>query len=97
MGTLLAFIIVAISILILRYVPPDKVPLPSSFHESVNSMHYSTYETRPGDPSGTCTNVNALADNAETSSGDPLIVREGSQGTQQFTFPILACQIGFVW
>ncbi|GJN23872.1 hypothetical protein PR202_gb11562 [Eleusine coracana subsp. coracana] len=33
-GTLLAFIIVAISILILRYVPPDEVPLPPSMQES---------------------------------------------------------------
>ncbi|KAF8737235.1 hypothetical protein HU200_014185 [Digitaria exilis] len=33
-GTLLAFTIVAVSILILRYVPPDEVPLPSSLHAS---------------------------------------------------------------
>ncbi|CAL4890833.1 unnamed protein product [Urochloa decumbens] len=33
-GTLLAFTIVAVSILILRYVPPDQVPLPSSLHAS---------------------------------------------------------------
>ncbi|KAM0864788.1 hypothetical protein ACQ4PT_043699 [Festuca glaucescens] len=33
-GTLLAFTIVAVSILILRYVPPDDAPLPSSLQES---------------------------------------------------------------
>ncbi|CAN6339043.1 unnamed protein product [Urochloa humidicola] len=33
-GTLLAFTIVAVSILILRYVPPDQVPLPCSLHAS---------------------------------------------------------------
>lgn len=33
-GTLLAFTIVAVSILILRYVPPDEVPLPSSLRAS---------------------------------------------------------------
>ncbi|KAL6622665.1 hypothetical protein ACP70R_032544 [Stipagrostis hirtigluma subsp. patula] len=33
-GTLLAFTIVAVSILILRYVPPDEVPLPSSLQAS---------------------------------------------------------------
>ncbi|KNA10215.1 hypothetical protein SOVF_146580 [Spinacia oleracea] len=33
-GTLLSFTIVAISILIVRYVPPDEVPLPSSLLES---------------------------------------------------------------
>ncbi|WOL19621.1 hypothetical protein Cni_G28423 [Canna indica] len=37
-GTLLAFTTVAISILILRYVPPDTVPLPSSLQESINSV-----------------------------------------------------------
>ncbi|KAL5206808.1 hypothetical protein ABZP36_035017 [Zizania latifolia] len=33
-GTLLAFTVVAVSILILRYVPPDEVPLPSSLEAS---------------------------------------------------------------
>ncbi|KAL6894554.1 hypothetical protein ACP4OV_008652 [Aristida adscensionis] len=33
-GTLLAFIIVAVSILILRYVPPDEIPMPPSMQES---------------------------------------------------------------
>ncbi|KAG0497212.1 hypothetical protein HPP92_001903 [Vanilla planifolia] len=37
-GTLLAFTIVAISILILRYVPPDEVPLPLSFQGSMASV-----------------------------------------------------------
>lgn len=36
-GTLLAFTMVAISVLILRYVPPDKVPLPSSHQDSFAS------------------------------------------------------------
>lgn len=36
-GTLLAFTMVAISVLILRYVPPDKVPLPSSHQGSFAS------------------------------------------------------------
>jgi hypothetical protein len=36
-GTLLAFSMVAISVLILRYVPPDEVPLPSSLQESIDS------------------------------------------------------------
>lgn len=38
MGTLLAFTMVAISVLILRYVPPDEVPLPSSLQESIDSV-----------------------------------------------------------
>ncbi|XP_057954370.1 cationic amino acid transporter 4, vacuolar-like isoform X2 [Malania oleifera] len=37
-GTLLAFTTAAISVLILRYVPPNEVPLPSSLHESTDSM-----------------------------------------------------------
>lgn len=39
-GTLLAFTTVAISILILRYVPPDVVPLPSSLQETIDSVSY---------------------------------------------------------
>ncbi|GFY98046.1 cationic amino acid transporter 3 [Actinidia rufa] len=37
-GTLLAFTMVAISVLILRYVPPDEVPLPSSLQESIDTV-----------------------------------------------------------
>ncbi|KAL8210423.1 hypothetical protein R6Q57_004860 [Mikania cordata] len=35
-GTLLAFTMVAISVLILRYVPPDEVPLPSSLQTAID-------------------------------------------------------------
>ena len=37
-GTLLAFTMVAISVLILRYIPPDVVPVPSSLQEAVDSV-----------------------------------------------------------
>ncbi|XP_065852822.1 cationic amino acid transporter 2, vacuolar-like [Euphorbia lathyris] len=37
-GTLLAFTMVAISVLILRYVPPDEVPVPSSLQDRIDSM-----------------------------------------------------------
>uniref|UniRef100_A0A2N9IS81 Cationic amino acid transporter C-terminal domain-containing protein n=1 Tax=Fagus sylvatica TaxID=28930 RepID=A0A2N9IS81_FAGSY len=37
-GTLLAFTTVAVSVLILRYVPPDEVPLPSSLQKSIDSI-----------------------------------------------------------
>ncbi|KAJ4969818.1 hypothetical protein NE237_002917 [Protea cynaroides] len=37
-GTLLAFTVVAVSILILRYVPPDEMPLPSSLQDSIDSV-----------------------------------------------------------
>ncbi|CAM8980846.1 unnamed protein product [Rhodiola kirilowii] len=39
-GTLLAFTMVAISVLILRYVPPDETPLPPAFHGSIDSVPY---------------------------------------------------------
>ncbi|KAF2288156.1 hypothetical protein GH714_004704 [Hevea brasiliensis] len=35
-GTLLAFTMVAISVLILRYVPPDEVPFPSSLQDTID-------------------------------------------------------------
>ncbi|PON33363.1 Amino acid/polyamine transporter [Parasponia andersonii] len=37
-GTLVAFTMVAISVLILRYVPPDEVPLPPSLEESIDNF-----------------------------------------------------------
>lgn len=37
-GTLFAFTMVAVSILVLRYVPPAEIPLPASFHESISSV-----------------------------------------------------------
>lgn len=37
-GTLLAFTMVAISVLILRYVPPEVVPVPSSLQASIDSV-----------------------------------------------------------
>ncbi|KAL8460153.1 hypothetical protein ACS0TY_031893 [Phlomoides rotata] len=52
LGTLLAYSSVAISVLILRYVPPVEVPLPLSFQEaidSVSSQHSISYG--PGDVS----------------------------------------------
>jgi len=46
-GTLLAFTIVAVSILILRYVPPDEVPLPSSLQASFRlSQEFDEEKTR---------------------------------------------------
>lgn len=52
-GTLLAFTMVAISVLILRYVPPDEVPLPSSLQESIDSvtLRYRDAKVISGDSS----------------------------------------------
>ncbi|KAL0428341.1 UNVERIFIED_CONTAM: Cationic amino acid transporter 2, vacuolar [Sesamum latifolium] len=38
LGTLLAYTMVAISVLILRYVPPHEVPLPPSFQKAIDSV-----------------------------------------------------------
>ncbi|KAI9108888.1 hypothetical protein K1719_020193 [Acacia pycnantha] len=35
-GTLLAFTVVAISILVLRYIPPNEIPLPPSLQDLVD-------------------------------------------------------------
>jgi len=37
-GTLLAFTTVAVSVLIIRYVPPDEVPVPASLLTSVDPL-----------------------------------------------------------
>ncbi|CAL5356830.1 unnamed protein product [Camellia sinensis] len=66
-GTLLAFTMVAISVLILRYVPPDEVPIPSSLQESIDSvsLRYSTSndnieEEKPKDHIGSSTQSTRL-------------------------------------
>ncbi|EPS72796.1 hypothetical protein M569_01961, partial [Genlisea aurea] len=51
-GTLLAFTTAAISVLILRYVPPDEVPLSPSFQEAIDSVslqHNISYSPGEGD------------------------------------------------
>ncbi|XP_004288380.1 PREDICTED: cationic amino acid transporter 2, vacuolar-like [Fragaria vesca subsp. vesca] len=51
-GTLVAFTMVAISVLILRYVPPDEVPLPASLQDSIDSVslrHGSNSQDISGD------------------------------------------------
>ncbi|KAK9123439.1 hypothetical protein Sjap_013041 [Stephania japonica] len=52
-GTLLAFTIVAVSILILRYVPPDEVPMQASFQEPTNSASHQYGSSSSGDKKST--------------------------------------------
>lgn len=70
-GTLLAFTTVAISILILRYIPPGEVPLPPSLQDSVDYMSlknaWSHHETNEKD---------AEANIGTSRNTDPLIVKE---------------------
>jgi len=94
-GTLLAFTIVAISILILRYVPPDEVPLPSSLQDSIDSVsfRYSIQEKdgeNPKNLDGKISEDNkqchqsgtASANSLEASLDYPLIVKEDYSGTE---------------
>ena len=88
MGTLLAFTTVAVSVLILRYVPPDEVPLPSSLQKSIDSM-----SSRCGDDiqeidsnslkdlAGSCqSNSQYLHDKGDAVLGYPLIENGVAQG-----------------
>lgn len=57
MGTLLAFTMVAISVLILRYIPPNKVPVPPSLQDSIEVVEVvnedesvgTSEDTKPSD------------------------------------------------
>ncbi|KAJ4978260.1 hypothetical protein NE237_009040 [Protea cynaroides] len=104
-GTLLAFTIVAISILILRYIPPDEVPLPSSLQNSIDSvsLRYSNIPQEidwgnPKDPAGVSQGaIQHSQGKSEVSVEYPLIVKVG-QGTldEQKRRKIAAWNIAFV-
>lgn len=80
-GTLLAFTIVAISILILRYIPPDQVPLPPSLQESLDiaSLGHSNsaQEVNVAIPKD---NILHLQGGNEASLVYPLIVKAPNKG-----------------
>ncbi|RWW82097.1 hypothetical protein BHE74_00009454 [Ensete ventricosum] len=88
-GTLLAFTIVAVSILILRYIPPDEVPLPSSLRESIDSVsfrysvrHNNAEKTDPTGIKDSNQNQHDVSSQAiiKESVEYPLIVKENNQG-----------------
>ncbi|XP_061356754.1 cationic amino acid transporter 4, vacuolar-like isoform X2 [Gastrolobium bilobum] len=77
-GTLLAFTTVAVSVLIIRYVPPDEVPIPSSLLTSVDpSVRHSGDDIEedsaisPTDP---------LLDMSDSLLRHPLIIKEITKG-----------------
>ncbi|RZC77799.1 hypothetical protein C5167_001997 [Papaver somniferum] len=84
-GTLLAFTIVAISILILRYVPPDTVPLSQSFLGSIGPIpSYSiSQENDGGNQINPVATSSAYSNNSlakeEASVDYPLIVKQLNQ------------------
>ncbi|KAI5659527.1 hypothetical protein M9H77_28320 [Catharanthus roseus] len=61
-GTLLAFTMVAISVLILRYVPPDEVPIPSSLQSAIDSVALLYDSSSSSDVFVEKTKVNTLPD-----------------------------------
>ncbi|OIW06464.1 hypothetical protein TanjilG_05235 [Lupinus angustifolius] len=86
-GTLLAFTVVAISVLILRYIPPDEVPLPPSIRESSDSVStsyiWSSLETDEKDTAanvGTSRNKKPLVIEEDASVDDPLTAKDFASG-----------------
>ncbi|XP_059668578.1 cationic amino acid transporter 2, vacuolar-like [Cornus florida] len=89
-GTLLAFTMVAISVLILRYVPPDEVPLPPSLQESIDSvtLQYSSTKDIDGenpnnDHVGTSEEDTRyfLLGKGEATVAWPLLLKQAAQGS----------------
>lgn len=87
-GTLLAFTMVAISVLILRYVPPDEVPLPSSLQDTIDSVSLR-YSASSKDIDNEKSKIYAGTSSTLPSSGKkkkkaaveyPLLVKQEAQG-----------------
>ena len=100
-GTLLAFTMVAISVLILRYVPPNEVPFPSSLQEIIDSvsLRYSTgspdvTKEKSGFYAGTSMDSNLPLLGKATAIEYPIIVKQEAQGNCKF---IAAIAFYFSW
>ncbi|XP_068635868.1 cationic amino acid transporter 2, vacuolar-like [Aristolochia californica] len=81
-GTLLAFTVVAVSILILRYVPPDEVPLPPSLQDSIDSISLPTNdenEEESKEQTNSPKEANVISSDGESSTSYPLIEKEAVQ------------------
>ncbi|XP_042392798.1 uncharacterized protein LOC121984083 isoform X2 [Zingiber officinale] len=94
-GTLLAFTIVAVSILILRYVPPSEVLLPSFLQQSIDSVsfhHNFQNNGEEADSSGIiCSNQDqddGISQEVSKESSDyPLIAKESNKDTEESPSP----------
>ncbi|KAJ9179872.1 hypothetical protein P3X46_008186 [Hevea brasiliensis] len=75
-GTLLAFTMVAISVLILRYVPPDEVPFPSSLQDTIDfvSLRYRSNGEKSEVDGGASSTSPLLGKNAVVDY--PIIVKQ---------------------
>lgn len=86
MGTLLAFTTVAVSVLIIRYVPPDEVPIPSSLLSSVDPLVSHSGGDTEEDRAMSSVDLsnyyenNHLRDKSEVLLGHPLIIKEVAKG-----------------
>ncbi|MED6169789.1 Regulatory protein MIG1 [Stylosanthes scabra] len=78
-GTLLAFTTVAVSVLIIRYVPPNEIPIPSSLQTSIDqhSCVHDEHRASPIDTASYCDNH--LHDKSEALLGQPLIIKESKE------------------
>lgn len=93
-GTLFAFTTAAVSVLILRYVPPDEVPLSSSLQESIKSVSLrfgpniqESDSKNLQNPSGSSENNSRyLHEIGEASIGYPLIQKSISQGNSVLNY-----------
>lgn len=97
MGTLLAFTTVAVSVLIIRYVPPDEVPIPSSLLASVDPlvMHSGGDVEEDGtispvDLTSYCENDH-IHHKSEVLLGHPLILKQVTKGNYCLNLP------SFLW
>jgi cationic amino acid transporter 1 len=94
-GTLLAFTVVAVSILILRYVPPNEVPLPSSLRESIDSvsLRFSSKEDAEE-----AEGIKELSLGGTSEEKDPLLVKEiyGNKINEEKRRKVAALSIAFV-
>ncbi|XP_047307698.1 cationic amino acid transporter 4, vacuolar-like [Impatiens glandulifera] len=93
-GTLLAFTIVAISVLILRYNPPDVVPLVSSFREPTDSV--TTQYTKFIDHEISEDSIEDTFTKGETSLQNTLILKGVSESDHLRRRNIAAWSITFV-
>ncbi|XP_023543445.1 cationic amino acid transporter 4, vacuolar-like [Cucurbita pepo subsp. pepo] len=78
-GTLLAFTTVALSVLILRYVPPHESPLPSSLQEAINSKLSQLDGESPETDSNVVGDSSGSSDKGNTMLSYPLIERDVSR------------------